>query len=117
MAALAGSTLAVFFAAGTTGCGGGAETTTGAATARPGIVVDRSIGPISIGLHERRVIRRLGRPDSSLPVFATDREPGTLARYESHGAELQVVYDSTGHVVSIQTYSPYYRTANGLGPG
>ena len=114
LAASAGSAL---LAIAGVGCGGGGDTTRSAAAPRPSIVVDHSIGPISIGLTEQRVIRRLGRPESSVAVRATDREPGTLARYESRGAELQVVYDATKHVVSIQTYSRHHRTASGVGPG
>jgi hypothetical protein len=50
-------------------------------------------------------------------VFSTAREPGTLAQYPPRGGNLQVVYDSTGHVVSIETRAASYRTARGVGPG
>jgi hypothetical protein len=81
------------------------------------IVVDRSIGPISIGLARQRVVRLLGRPDTSLAVRSAPREPGTLARYRAPGADLLIVYDSSGRVASIETYSPRYRTSTGVGPG
>jgi hypothetical protein len=81
------------------------------------IVLNRSVGPISIGLDRQHVDRLLGRPESTLAVFSTRREPGTLARYRSHGADLLVVYDSSGRVASIETYSSYYRTNGGVGPG
>ncbi len=116
-AALAGGTLLVVFAVGVAACGGGAATTTVGARAPAGIVVDRSIGPVSIGLAERRVIGLLGRPKTSFPVYSGSRKPGTLAHYESHGGELLIIYDATGHVASIETYSPYYRTVTGVGPG
>jgi hypothetical protein len=117
LAALALLPLPVVFAVGAGACGGGATTTTPGVSPEARIVVGQSIGPISIGLTKRRVIGLLGRPQSSFAVFSTARGPGTLARYESHGAELRIVYDSTGRVASIETYSPYYRTATGLGPG
>jgi hypothetical protein len=81
------------------------------------IVVDRSIGPVSIGMPERQVTRLLGRPVSRLRIESTPGHPGTLARYEAHGGELSIVYDSGRRVASIETDSPYYRTAAGLGPG
>jgi len=91
---------------GTTGTGSGGR-----------IVVDRSIGPVSIGLARQRVVRLLGPPDESIAVRSTARDPGTLTRYMSHGANLMIVYDSGGRVASIETYSPRYRTSTGVGPG
>jgi hypothetical protein len=80
-------------------------------------VVDRSIGPISIGLPERRVLGLLGRPLSSFRSKSAGDAAGTVAQYRSKGGELLIGYDSSGHVASIETYSPGYRTGSGVGPG
>jgi hypothetical protein len=112
--------LLVALLAGAEGCGGKSSkstTTTTGAKAGAAIVVDRSIGRVSLGLPQQRVVAMLGQPASTLHIFSTSLEPGTLARYESHGADLLIVYDSSGHVASIETYSPYYATGNGIGPG
>jgi hypothetical protein len=114
---LARVSLVPVVAVGAGGCGG-AETATPTGTNAAGrIVVDRSIGPVSIGDARRRVVRLLGPPETALAVRSTAREPGTLARYRSHGADLQIVYDANGRVASIETYSPRYRTSTGIGAG
>jgi hypothetical protein len=105
----------VSVALGTAACGG--RSTTSTTTTGSKIVVNHSVGPISIGLDRRQVSRLLGRPESTLAVFSSAREPGTLARYRSHGADMLIVYDSAGRVASIETYSSYYRTKSGVGPG
>jgi hypothetical protein len=109
-------------AVGMSACGGhpspaSTRATTTAATPSRRIVVNRSVGPISMGLERRAVLRRLGRPLSTLAVVSIGRLPGTMARYRSHGADLLITYDSTGRVVSIEAYSDYYRTDDGVGPG
>ena len=81
------------------------------------VVVDRSIGPIAIGMTRARVTALLGRPKSTLTIWASPGEPGSLAQYVSHGAPFQVEFGSNARVVSIQASSSAYRTAAGLGPG
>jgi uncharacterized repeat protein (TIGR01451 family) len=94
-------------------------TTTTASTPSfpPGVVLDSSIGPVSIGESEQRVLDALGPPLSTLTIELPGGKRGKLARYHLHGALFLITYDATGHVVSIETYSSYYRTASGLGPG
>jgi hypothetical protein len=115
--ALAQVPLVVVVAVGAAGCRHAETATPTGASSAGRIVVDRSIGPISIGIARQRVVRLLGPPDTSIAVRSTTREPGTLARYGSHGADLSIVYDSRGRVASIETYSPRYRTSTGVGPG
>jgi uncharacterized repeat protein (TIGR01451 family) len=79
-------------------------------------VVDLSIGGISIGETETSVEKELGSPTRSLPI-ETPGGHGSIAYYTEHGADFIVTYDETGHVVQIQTYSPFFQTAGGLGPG
>jgi hypothetical protein len=99
--------------------GGAAKKTVSSAGSGAGtsVVVNRSIGPIAIGMTRPRVTALLGRPKSTLTISSSVGEPGTLARYVSHGAPLQVVFGSDGRVVSVQAYSSAYRTAAGAGPG
>jgi uncharacterized repeat protein (TIGR01451 family) len=90
-------------------------TTTAATTTSPGppsVVPDASIGGISIGEDEQGVEQALGQPDSTLTL-----ETGKLARYRFHGGLFLVEFDANGHVVSLETYSPFFRTADGVGPG
>jgi hypothetical protein len=115
--ALAQVPLVVVVAVGAGGCRHAETATPTGASSAGRIVVDRSIGPVSIGIARQRVVRLLGPPDTSIAVRSTTREPGTLARYGSHGADLSIVYDSRGRVASIETYSPRYRTSTGVGPG
>jgi Divergent InlB B-repeat domain len=81
----------------------------------PTIVVDQSIGGISIDMSQADVEALYGPPDE----FTTITLPngvGVLAHYHLHGGDLIVVY-AEGHVVSIETTSPFYKTAGGAGPG
>src|SRR5215211_177489 len=100
--------LVVVVAVGAGACRGGETATTTGTSSAGRIVVDRSIGPVSIGLARQRVVRLLGRPDSTLAVgsrpaiASTARARGTLARYRSHGGALLIVYDSRGRVASME---------------
>jgi uncharacterized repeat protein (TIGR01451 family) len=95
-------------------------TTTTTTTATPPhstLVVDRSIDGVSIGATERQVEDVLGKPESTLALSFLCGKKAHLARYHSHGALFLVTFDCAGNVVSIETYSPFYKTAGGLGPG
>jgi hypothetical protein len=81
----------------------------------PRIVIDRSIGPVSIGMTRTAVEAALGKPRSTLVVELGQGQTGLLVRY-LRGA-LLVTYDGTAHVAAIETSSPRYRTADGIGPG
>jgi hypothetical protein len=82
----------------------------------PLIVLDRSIGAVSLGSTRAQVEAAYGKPFKQLVVVGAGGAPAVLAYYRVHGATLYVTYQS-GRVVSIETSSNYYRTRGGLGPG
>jgi hypothetical protein len=88
-----------------------------AAPPKPGVVLDRSIGGISIGMTEAAVEKLVGPPRSKLGVSLGNGEQGRFVRYRSHGKPLLATYDASGRVVSIEAYAPFFKTAGGLGPG
>jgi hypothetical protein len=82
-----------------------------------GVVLDRSIAGVSIGMTPAQVLEELGRPRSTLAISLGGGVTGQFARYLLRGAPVLVSYDAAGRIVSIQAYSSFYRTANGVGPG
>jgi uncharacterized repeat protein (TIGR02543 family) len=82
----------------------------------PTIVVDRSIGGISIGMSQADVVVQYGVPDDSLEIALRGGGTGTLVHYHVHGGLLIVVY-AGGRVVNIETDATFYRTQAGIGPG
>jgi hypothetical protein len=80
------------------------------------IVVDRSIGDISIGMSRADVLAKLGDPESSMQITLTGGAVGSLDRFHVHREPFFVTYDKTGLVVAIQTYASFYKTADGSGP-
>ena len=82
----------------------------------PLIVIDRSIGGVSIGMPQADVEALLGQPDSSLSIALRGGGTGLLVRYRLHGGLLSVVY-AGGRVVSVETDASFYRTDGGIGPG
>jgi hypothetical protein len=92
-------------------------TTTTPQVTPPNVVVNHSIDGITIGESEQQVEQQLGKPTSGLTVTLPGGKKGRFERYRSHGALFLVTYDASGHVVSLETYSSFYRTAAGLGPG
>ncbi len=83
----------------------------------PLTVLDRSIGGVSIGMTEPDVIKLFGAPSGTLKITLGGGMTGRSVRYRVHGAPLLITYDSSGRVVSIEAYSPFFRTAGGIGPG
>jgi hypothetical protein len=81
------------------------------------VVANKSIGGISMGMTEKQVEQMLGKPKSRLTVSLGNGRQGRFARYSSHGAAFLVTYDASGRVVSMETYSPFFHTAGGVGPG
>jgi hypothetical protein len=84
---------------------------------KPGVVLDRSIGGISIGMTEAAVEKLVGPPRSKLGVSLGNGKHGRFVRYRSHGKPLLVTYDASGRVASIEAYAPFFKTAGGVGPG
>jgi hypothetical protein len=82
----------------------------------PTIVVDQSIGGVSIGMSEDDVVAQYGAPDDTLEIAVRGGGTGTLAHYHVHDGVLIVVY-AGGRVVSVETDSSFYRTEAGIGPG
>jgi List-Bact-rpt repeat protein len=82
----------------------------------PTIVIDRSIGGISIDMSHADVVATYGAPDDSLEIVLRGGGTGTLVHYHLHGGVLIVVY-AGGRVVSIETDASFYRTQAGIGPG
>ena len=83
----------------------------------PNIVVDESVGGVSIGMSEAAVVALLGPPSSTLTLSLGNGKTGLFAHYHEHGGDFLVTYDSSGHVISIEVYSSFYRTSAGVGPG
>jgi YD repeat-containing protein len=82
------------------------------------VVLNHSIGGVSIGMSEAAVDKLIGHtPSSTLRLALGGGKSGHYARYRSHGGAFLVTYDSTGHVLSIEAYAPFYRTDGGLGVG
>ena len=81
------------------------------------VVVDRSIGGISIGMTEADVTKLYGEPSSTLTVTLGGGLTGHSVRYTIDGAPFLITYDSHGRVVSVETYSKLFFTARGIGPG
>jgi hypothetical protein len=81
------------------------------------VVLDRSIGGISIGMRKTGVVTLLGMPSSRLAISLGGGKSGLTVRYRAHGAPLLITYDRSGRVVAIEAYSSFYRTVGGLGPG
>ena len=52
----------------------------------PGVVLDSSLGPVSIAETERQVLGLLGPPFSALIIALPGGKRGKLARYDLHGA-------------------------------
>ena len=82
----------------------------------PMIVVDQSIGGVSIGMTQAEVEALLGAPVSTLDITLRGGGTGLLARYAEHGGLLLVEY-ADGRVISVETNSPFYRTSGHIGPG
>ena len=62
--------------------------------------------------------REVPRPAAEhAEALARRRHAGKFARYRLHGAPVLVTYDGAGHIVSIEAYSPFFKTAAGVGPG
>jgi hypothetical protein len=83
----------------------------------PSIVLDHSIGSLALGMTRAELVAELGRPRSTLAIALGNGETGLLARFRVHGALLIVLTDARGRVVFIETYSPFFRTVAGVGPG
>ena len=66
---------------------------------------------------EQQVVKFLGTPSSTLKLSLGGGKTGKFARYRLHGAPVLVTYDAAGKIVSIEAYSPFFRTAAGVGPG
>src|SRR5207253_6731397 len=81
----------------------------------PRIVIDRSIGPVSIGMTRPAAEAVVGKPRSTLLIVLGQGHTGLLGRYVN--GSLLVTYDEGGHVAAIETSSVRYRTAEGIGPG
>jgi YD repeat-containing protein len=82
------------------------------------VVLNHSIGGVSIGMTEAAVNKLLGHaPTSTVRLTLGGGKSGHYARYRSHGGAFLVTYNSTGHVLSIEAYAPFYRTDGGLGVG
>lgn len=107
MAAVAGAV----FAAGLL-----AVTALGRGSDSPSIVIDQSIGDVSIGESQADVEAAYGTPAESLAITLRGGGTGLLVRYDINGGSLIVTY-ADGHVVSIETDSSFYRTSAGIGPG
>ena len=82
----------------------------------PLIVIDQSIGGVSIGMSQADVEALFGQPESTLEIALRGGGTGLLVRYRVHGGLLTVVY-AGGRVVSVETDSSFYRTDGGIGPG
>jgi hypothetical protein len=82
----------------------------------PLIVLDRSIGGVSLGSTRAEVEATYGKPFKQLALVGAGGAQALLAYYRVHGTTLYVTY-ANGRVVSIETSSRYYRTGGGLGPG
>src|SRR5262249_21349011 len=82
-----------------------------------GVVLNRSIAGMSIGMTEQQVVKFLGEPSSTLKLSLGGGQAGKFARYRLHGAPVLVTYDGGGPIVSIEAYSPFFKTAAGVGPG
>jgi uncharacterized protein YuzE len=83
----------------------------------PTLSFNRSLGSVSIGMTEKTVLEALGEPLGALKITLGGGKSGTSVRYSVHGAPLLITYDSTGKVISIEAYSPYFKTIGGIGPG
>jgi hypothetical protein len=82
-----------------------------------GVVPNRSLAGVSLGMTQARVVALLGRPQSTLGLSLGPGQAGRLVRYRLQGAPLLVVYDGAGRVVSLETWSTAFRTAGDVGPG
>jgi hypothetical protein len=70
-----------------------------------------------MGMTEKQVEQLLGKPKKKISVSLGNGKQGRFARYTSHGADFLVTYDAAERVVSMETYSPFFKTAAGVGPG
>jgi hypothetical protein len=70
-----------------------------------------------MGMTEKQVEQLLGKPRSTVTISLGNGKRGRYARYTSHGADFLVTYDASDRVVSMETYSPFFKTADGVGPG
>jgi hypothetical protein len=86
-------------------------------TPKAGLALNRSIGGVSIGMTESSVVGRFGAPASTLMVTLGGGSSGKSVRYRIHGAPFLLTYDSSGRVVSLEAYAPFFRTVGGVGPG
>jgi uncharacterized repeat protein (TIGR02543 family) len=82
----------------------------------PLIVVDHSIGGISIGMTQAQVEALYGPPGDSSAITVLGGGTGSLVHYHVHGGLLIVTY-ANGLVVSVSTNSSFYKTRAGVGPG
>lgn len=85
------------------------------ASASQRITVNRSIGPIRLGMLDQEVASRLGRPDRSFR-----RGAERVLRYDTRQVDIGLAESSLFdgvQVVSIRTTSRRARTSNGIGPG
>jgi hypothetical protein len=81
------------------------------------IVPGLSIGGVRLGMSRADVIGFYGRARSAKwKRFAPDSPRVQIALYRLHGKRLSIVYDGNV-VVGAATWSPYYATAAGVGPG
>jgi hypothetical protein len=96
-----------------TDCATGSEETQPAAT----LAFNHSIGGVTIGMNEQSVEKSLGPPAGTVKVTLGGGLTGSSVRYTVHGAPLLITYNSSGKVVSIESYSPYFKTIGGIGPG
>jgi len=94
-------------------CQGGGQEQTPPVT----LTLDRSVGGVSLGESEADVVKQYGKPQASLDITLGGGLTGKTVRYRIHGAPFLITYDQHGRVVSLQTYSPFFRTAGNLGPG
>src|SRR5262249_2428383 len=78
-------------------------------------VTDRPIGGVSMGMTEKQIEKLLGKPRSKTKLSLGNGKQGSYARYTSHGADFLVTYDASDRAVSMETYSPFFKTAGGVG--
>jgi len=92
-----------------------AVATAAAATDPPKVLVGRSIGAVRLGMTESAVTAASGAPKRTTR-WRLGRRTGPIAEYDSLGGTLLVFLDA-GRAVAVETTSPRYRLAGGVGVG